>query len=401
MPQIHYFNPGHETAILLGTRNYTPPANVRKMQKDLALLPVWYAESGDLVYVSELMAPRFFSTQPKEFQPFPSPVTQTTLVNQTSKAPLWQAAPWGLSPQSLSLFNKLRANTGIMLDIPEWKEDYARLTGRQTAAECLERIQRLIPDLPIPVAPRFCTKIQEVEKYMSLCNSPFILKTPYSSSGRGLLWVMKRQLDTSNKNWVNGALSKQGSVSIEHGLENVQDFAMEFYSDGQGSVRYEGLSVFNTEDKGAYSGNILEEPAAMRNRITRFTGEESFLRIQEAVTQVLKEIYGPAYKGYLGVDMLVFKQRDDSFAIHPCVEVNMRYTMGMIALQLFRKYIAPDATGDFRVAFEKEAGEAYDKHRFMKTTYPLQLVGGKIREGYLSLCPVTKETHYRAYILIM
>lgn len=54
MSRIHYFNPGHETAVLLGTQNYTAPTNVRKMQKDLALLPVWYAEEDDFVYLETI-----------------------------------------------------------------------------------------------------------------------------------------------------------------------------------------------------------------------------------------------------------------------------------------------------------------------------------------------------------
>ena len=37
----------------------------------------------------------------------------------------------------------------------------------------------------------------------------------------------------------------------------------------------------------------------------------------------------------------------------------------------------------------------------MKGAYPLTIENGKIREGYLSLCPVTKETKYRAYILVV
>ena len=62
MSRIHYFNPGHETAVLLGKQNYTAPTNVRKMQKDLALLPVWYAEEDDFVYLEDSKAtPVFFS----------------------------------------------------------------------------------------------------------------------------------------------------------------------------------------------------------------------------------------------------------------------------------------------------------------------------------------------------
>ena len=246
-----------------------------------------------------------------------------------------------------------------------------------------------------------CTKIREVERYMILCNAPFVLKTPYSSSGRGLLWVEKRKPDTKTKNWIEGAFNKQGMISIESGLDKVQDFAMEFYSDGQGTVRYEGLSVFNTEERGSYTGNILEEQSTMLSRITRFTGEETYSRIQEAVRTVLQEVYGSTYAGCIGVDMLVYRQKDGSFAIHPCIEINMRYTMGMLALRLFQHYVAPRAVGDYRVSYEKEAGEALEKHRLMSETYPLRLANGRIQEGYLSLCPVTKDTHYRAYLLLM
>lgn len=401
MSRIHYFNPGHETAVLLGKQNYTPPTNVRKMQRDLALLPVWYAGADDLVYLEEKPSGRFFSHLPDELQPAPTPATKAMLAQNAHFLPQMEASPWGLSPHSLHLFERLRESTKLRLSIPEWKEDYFRLTGRQTAAECLEKIRTILPDIPIPIAPRFCTKIREIEKYMILCNAPFILKTPYSSSGRGLLWVDKRKPDTKTRNWIEGAFNKQGTVSIECGLDKVQDFAMEFYSDGQGEVRYEGLSVFNTEERGSYTGNVLEEQGTMLQRVTRLTGEETYTRIQEAVRSVLRETYGSIYTGYLGVDMLVYKQRDGSFAIHPCIEINMRYTMGMVALRLYQKHIAAGAVGDFRVSFDKVAGEAYDKHQFMTATYPLFIKNGKIKEGYLSLCPVTKETHYRAYLLVM
>lgn len=130
----------------------------------------------------------------------------------------------------------------------------------------------------------------------------------------------------------------------------------------------------------------------MLSRITRFTGEETYSRIQEAVRTVLQEVYGSTYAGCIGVDMLVYRQKDGSFAIHPCIEINMRYTMGMVALRLFQHYVAPRAVGDYRVSYEKEAGEALEKHRLMSETYPLRLANGRIQEGYLSLCP-SRKTH--------
>lgn len=402
MSRIHYFNPGHETAILAGKQNYTAPKNVRIMQHDLALLPIWYADEEDLVYLEDNNAtPPFLDYLPKGIHPVPRPVTKATLPENIANLESIEAAPWGLSPQSIHLFERLQNKVKGRLSIPTWEEDYFYLTSRQTAAECLERIQTILPYYPVPPTPRFCTELREIEKYIMLCNAPFILKTPYSSSGRGLRWIEQRKLDTITKKWIAGVFNKQGVISIESELDKVQDFAMEFYSDGQGHVRYEGLSVFNTEKRGAYTGNLLEEQSAMLSRITQFTGEETYPRVREAVRLAVQEVYGSIYTGYIGVDMLVYRQKDGSFAIHPCVEINMRYTMGMVALRLFQRYVAPEVVGDFLVSYEKEEGEALDRHRFMSKTYPPRIKDGKIQEGYLSLCPVTKDTHYRAYVLIM
>lgn len=401
MPQIHYFNPGHETAILFGKENYTPPANVQKMQRQLALLPVWYADPTDYVWVEEIVSPRFFSLQSKELRPFALPITRNELNKLKTGGTLTEASPWGLSPHSIGLFNQLKRTHDLPLIVPTWKEDYTTLASRQTAAKCLEKIRRSLPHISWPAVPKFCTKPEEIEKYLLLQNAPFVVKTPFSSSGRGLLWLQQRRLTEKDKNWIKGAIHKQGSVSIECGLEKIQDFALEFFSDGKGSIHYEGLSLFGTETRGAYSGNLLEHPEQMRKRLTRFVDEETLLQTQEAVTAALQDIYAPVYKGYLGVDMLIYKQRNGNYGIHPCVEINMRYTMGMVALRLFQKYLSPSAIGDFRISYEGTPSEAYQQHHFMKKAYPLKIENGKITEGYLSLCPVTKETQYRAYILIM
>lgn len=401
MPKIHYFNPGHETAILLGTENYTPPANVQKMQSQLALLPVWYADPTDYVWVEEIVSPRFFSLQSKQLHPFAMPVTRNGLNKMKTDGIPKEIDLWGLSPHSIRHFNQLKQTYDLPWIVPVWKEEYTRLTSRQTAAECLEKIRRSLPNLSWPAVPKFCTKTEEIEKYLLLQSAPFVVKTPFSSSGRGLLWLHQRKLTEKDKNWIKGALHKQGSVSIECGLEKIQDFALEFFSDGQGTIRYEGLSVFGTEARGAYSGNILEHPDPMLKRLTRFVDEETFRQVREAVTEALRNTYASIYRGYLGVDMLIYKRKDGSYAIHPCIEINMRYTMGMVALRLFQKYLSPHALGDFRISYEGHPGEAYQRHRFMKKAYPLKMENGKITEGYLSLCPVTKETQYRAYILIL
>nr|WP_233567312.1 hypothetical protein [Parabacteroides sp. AM58-2XD] len=146
--QIHLFNPGHETAVLLGTENYTPPANVRRMIQELSYLPVWYADSNDYVFTEEIASPRFFSLQPKELRPFATLVSVKELKELAPSLPELAASPWGISPHSLHVFEKLKQELQLNLSVPTWKEEYFRLTGRQTAQNALNESASCYPTFP-------------------------------------------------------------------------------------------------------------------------------------------------------------------------------------------------------------------------------------------------------------
>lgn len=55
----------------------------------------------------------------------------------------------------------------------------------------------------------------------------------------------------------------------------------------------------------------------------------------------------------------------------------MRYTMGMVALRISQKYLAPKVRGDMSITYESKPGEAYERHCFMKKAYPLERKTGK------------------------
>jgi hypothetical protein len=214
-----------------------------------------------------------------------------------------------------------------------------------------------------------------------------------------LLWLNEGTLTKKDRDWINGALKKQGSVSIEPVLEAGGNLAMEFFINEQGKVRYEGLSVFETSARGAYRGNKLMAQAKLEKGIFSSVGETLFREVKEAAAEAIGEIYA-GYSGYIGIDMLVYKTAKGANALHPCIEVNMRYTMGMAAIRLFENYIHPDAKGIFNLTYGADPEIVTNAHRKNEEAYPLTFKDGKLRSGYLSLCPVTKQTHYIAYILI-
>ena len=393
--KIHYFNPGHENAVWADSHYYTPPASVCKMMNDLALLPIWYAKDNDYVIMNEThQASRFLLSIPPEIRPSAIPVTPTEL---TLHDPA-EAAPWGLSPRSIRFFETLRTQNDHIL-VPQWKELYKELTGRQTALLCLSKICSSMHDEFAAITlPRFCTTSEEIRQFITAHPPPYILKAPYSCSGRGLYRIGTRDLDLQASRWIAGTIKKQGIISIERALDKVCDFAMEFEATGDGQIRFEGLALFNTSSKGTYSSNLLASQATIERHLSTFISTAQLLKVRETVTSVLAELFGFDYRGYLGVDMLIYR-KENGFALHPCIEINVRYTMGLVALQL-NKIVHSSAQGQLVIDCHTAENSAYSEHLRMNDKYPLQLFDSCIRSGYLSLCPVQPDTHYRAYLLI-
>ena len=97
--------------------------------------------------------------------------------------------------------------------------------------------------------------------------------------------------------------------------------------------------------------------------------------------------------------MMIYRENEE-YKLHPCVEINVRDNMGLLALRISENYLEMDTEGTFFIDFCSVEGEQKNKHIEMKKKYPVLFSNGRIKSGYLSLCPVNKKTKYRAYILV-
>lgn len=134
---------------------------------------------------------------------------------------------------------------------------------------------------------------------------------------------------------VRKTLREQGAVEAEPVYDRLADFAMEFYADHDGGgVRYEGLSLFDTHDSGAYKGNAIATQDELQRRLEALApasllndeGHLPLIYIKERLREALSSLL-TGYTGPLGVDMMLTPQ-----GIHPCIEVNLRNTMGRVAI---------------------------------------------------------------------
>jgi hypothetical protein len=407
MPQLYLFNPGHEMEILCGKSHYTPPYSVQKMSADLEMLPIWYGGAGSFTLVRNPKASQFVASLPKVFRPsLSSPMILNLMMKELyrrkklgtkPKLPPLTASIWGVSPRSTDAFKELK-QAGMDLEITEWKEEYVLLTNRYTSAVCLENLQKAIPITPAITIPVFLSNLKEIEDYVANHTPPFVIKTPFSSSGRGHYWVNDNKLDNRAVSWLNGSLKKQSVVSIEPALTRIFDFAAEFYSDGKGQIQYEGLSIFETQSQGQFVGCMLGTQEMLLQQLSEYISPENYLFLVEQIGLILMDTVANTYCGYMGVDMFIYKTDDGNYAVHPFVELNLRYTMGLAAMQISRQFVHPQSHGMMRTVTYMY--NAFQEHQRMQAEAPLVLDENLIRSGYQTLCPVGPDTRYMAIMTI-
>lgn len=317
-------------ALANGEPGYTPPASIQNMMRQTALLPACWAEVGDGVLVGERV---WIVEQRIERKEDWSQSLGDVLVKAVEGHGHWaelqevlpfttEVRPWGWSPaichrlSAIGIPERLLPNAE-QLGLIRW------LSSRERAVEMLAVIQ---PQLSFLTGESvYCRTTEEVEIALRRW-SPTILKAPWSSSGKGLRFGQGGQDDTL-RSWYTKLLRQQGGVVVEPFYDKLMDFAMEFWSDGL-SIEYKGLSLFDTHPNGAYKGNRLWSEEEKWNYMSSFLNRENGRRLIELLAGGLQRLIDGRYCGPLGVDMMVLRDG----GIHPCVEINMRMTMGYASL---------------------------------------------------------------------
>ncbi|NDW09154.1 hypothetical protein [Dysgonomonas sp. 520] len=394
---IHFFNPGHETAVLNESQYYMAPANVVAMQQELALLPAWYASDSDWVFVWNEDDKRYCDSIFNLFDRKINVFSEKDIPLYHHELKCQEVILWGVSPQAIFFWEQLSEKYSLDLNIPKWDRNYRHLCSRNFANLILkEIIEKTGGDNFI--IPRFVSSLSEVENILSSEHGRFLAKAPYSSSGRGLLWLPEIELTRTERQILTGMLKKQGEVSIEPVLNKKMDFAMEFMVT-ENVVNFEGYSVFSTNNKGAYIGNIVDCQSELERKLTAYVDKSIFDNIKHILIELLQKYVSAYYQGCIGVDMMII-EKDGKYLVHPCLEVNMRYNMGYLSLKLFENYIGADSNAFFQIDFSLKKDEILKKHQEMSENMPLNVRKSRITEGYLSLCPITENSKYHAYMIV-
>ena len=270
------FNPSNDMALASHVREYVPPKRIQLMEAHLeALAAVW---EGTMF-----------------------------------------SGPWGWSLATKRRYERMGAPVEL-LPSDDWIEEVRKLSSREYACEYIKELleefqdERLLGDGMFfckdvstlnSQLSTLCPQLLTLNSQLSTVNCHLIFKSPWSSSGRGVFVDRmadgKCQMSTLKR--LQGFLSSQGGFVVDEFYEDkVLDFAMY---------------------------NYVESQEELLRRID--TDENLLLRLIEYHKEHLAKT---AYHGPVGIDML--KTADGH--IHPCLEINLRMNMGILALLLYEQY---------------------------------------------------------------
>ena len=390
---LYIFNPEHDLALASGEANYMAPASARRMASELALLPMWYAEEG-----SAVLAPSAYNLDyVKKIQELLGLSVDLITEPELAIEPDLDIRPWGWDVALRKRLSVLGVDE-VLLPSMGQLNDLREYSHRSKAVALLPELQ---------LNEYFCgesyyLKTPEEWKRFVEGRKECLLKAPLSGSGKGLNWC-KGIFTSFISGWCTRVAASQGGVIAEPIYNKVEDFAMEFYSDGAGELTFVGYSLFHTGKSGMYEGNRLLSNEAIRKQLAQYIPLEALMDLENCLKYRLSALVGTVYKGYLGVDMMICRFPENEkpvFRIHPCVEINLRMNMGVIARFLHDRYVRPGSTGRFVIDYHPSEGEALQEHERMSATYPLESREGRVYSGYLPLVPVHKRSCYRAWIWV-
>lgn len=316
---MNLFFPSHDIALGNGVKHFNPPKAAQMLQEDLA----WLEE--------------IFSQSPLS----------------SSNIPI----PWGWDWDTRQHLHKEYHIPLKQLPTDEDLEMLRQLSSRKTTIQILDALHF---DHQLPI---YLSSAEQVDAYLQQeadAGHDFVLKTPWSSSGRGLVRSCVTPHETMRQRAI-ATIQKMGGIMAERWFPKKQDFAMLFFV-GSNGVSFLGYSLFDNEESGTYRQGHLLSNDEIEDRLSESMDCPNAITylhsLQTSLLSILNDLFAPFFGkpwqvGYIGIDMMVLEGRNTQSSkpnIHPCVELNLRCTMGVVARLWSDRNLNPGQTGHFIIS---------------------------------------------------
>jgi uncharacterized ferritin-like protein (DUF455 family) len=404
-PNVFVFNPFAEARIAEG-KAFNPTKHQAQLARDLANLPQFLCRQGDIVLVERRPSVEWLSGIKQagfalpEFvemdwsaglrhgvtaamalkRAVPEAGAPTAFANLAQRK-LGRLRPWAWGPDSVELLRPLFPSlTGEQRTANQsFNPGIARLYSKAWSAELLRKfLGRAGSPLPAAhhdperraedCAPYLCTMdeigvaVDSLDEALAAIaairrrgHHKIVVKQALGLAGSNAIRLFEPELLENHRRWIANAVDNHRQLVVEPWLERVRDFSvqLEMTSDGLKLCGYTGLI---NDTKGQFQGNsaapkferripqdiigLFSEPPDIATRLHALYAD-IFSLLDAGLRQA-------GFLGPVGIDAFVYRTSQGNCRLKPVVEINPRYTMGRVTVELM-KQVAPGSHGLFRL----------------------------------------------------
>ena len=403
------------------------------LASDLANLPQFLCRSDDIVLLAKRPSVEFLSAVKQAGFPLPEFVElkegRIDPASSLCQRKLGSLRPWAWGPDSVELLEPLFAKvTGEARTASQrFNEGIARLYSKAWSAAFLRTVlarsrggdearpsEAESQSRPAPAAaePWLCTEheagvavdtlegaLEAIAAIRRRGHHRVVAKEAHGLAGHNAIRLWEPEVLAAQQQWLAHALQNGRQLVIEPWLERELDFSVQLEM-GPRRLKLCGYTGLINDRKGQFQANwaaanydrripanvaaLFREPADISGRLQRLYGD--IFSLLEA------ELQRAGFVGPVGIDAFVYRTPQGGCRLKPVVEINPRYTMGRLTLELM-KQTCPGSCGLFRLVSRAQArAEGFADFagyaRSLSERFPLRLEGEpvpKIREGALCL----------------
>jgi uncharacterized ferritin-like protein (DUF455 family) len=416
-PNVFVFNPFAEGRIALGN-GFTPVKHQAQLAGDLANLPQFLGRADDIVLVPKRPSVEFLSAIKQAGFALPEFVElkngRIDPAGKLAARKLGRLRPWAWGPDSVELLRPLFENvSGEARAANQWfNERIAGLYSKAWSAGFLKKV--LAGDFASSSAAEswLCTQreigvavhslaaaLEAIADIRARGHHRVVAKEALGLAGRNAIRLWEPEVSAAQMQWLARAVQNGRQLVIEPWLERALDFSIQLEM-GPRHLKLCGYTGLRNDPKGQFQANWAEPNFERRipAGITALFRESPdisgrFQRLYRDIFSLLEtEVREAGFMGPIGIDAFVYRTARGEYRLKPVVEINPRYTMGRLTLELM-KQTCPGSHGLFRLVSRAQAqaegfADFSDYAQALSKRFPLHLEGepvARIRAGALCL----------------
>ena len=312
---------------------FSPKKAELTLDHDLEMLPLAWARRDDVVLVDQKPSLAHISSLRSAGIQLPEWVTSGEVLEDRK---LGGMKPWAWTSDAVAKLSKYASITTTKSAAPFREALPQEYFSKALSSQLLKKIQ------PEEQSLR-CDSFEMLEAFTAQQPGDTLMKAPYGSAGRGhRKFVRTEGWVESVKNWATKVIQTQGYLIAEPHFHRLLDFSAQYEMNAAVEIKLLGMTRLINDAGGRFMGSYVHSKwiSGTDEKLNQwlFRDAQVMQVYRHTIPELLsKELRQLAPLTAFGVDAFVYQDAEGGFHLRKIVELNLRFTMGRVALELLKK----------------------------------------------------------------